>query len=707
MKDLEIINQLSKLLKDKERLENLLKSLNALHSIEEKIALIGHENPQSAEYFEKYRTLTNSENEEYLLACVLAIGQESVISEEKKAFKALMGILFAVETLYQPIGGVIGYHKEFLNCLIEKEIACKVQGKSIEKPPGIDLEDVPRELNRAVKSGILTLNKLAEIYPIGGAADRLDLRDEATGEPLPAAELDFLGYTLLARLIRDLEAREYLHYKFTKKRISVPIVMMTSSEKNNHDHILSILEKNDWFGRKKTNHFLINQPSVPQIGEDGQWVTHSSGHLSLKPGGHGVIWQLAETSGAFHWLKKKKKTHLIARQINNPAAGLDHLLLSFAGYGAMKDRWFGFASCERKVNSAEGMNVLIKQTVGKETEYKITNIEYTDFEQEGIQDEPRSKGESYSCYPANTNILFANLSTIQKALKKNPFPGLLINLKNSAAKKHSNGETSEIAIGRLESIMQNIADVITCKKIEDLPTYLLYYKRIKTISAIKKTLKKGAPLLETPEGGHLDHLLNGAELLRLCNVSIPAQPTESDPTPFLFNYHPALGPQYAIIAQKIRKGKLHKYAELNLDIACLNWENVELNGSLCIEADSPLGHRNKNGETLYSDQEGKCTLLNVKIENAGVDYKVSLPLWKDGLARNESLKIHIQGNGEFYAENITFKGPHELFVPDGYKMICSQEGKIVNFQLEKIEKPSWRWSYSFGTDDAALLALTF
>lgn len=707
MKDLEIIKQLSELVAEKERLENLLKSLSQLNSREKKISLLHPHNEPSASLYEKFLKMTSSKEEEFALGSLFALGQQSHLTSNKSAFKHTLKALIDVEKLYAPIGGVIGYHKEFVSHLIEKEIACRVQGKEIEKPPGHNLEEDHNTLNHAVRSGILSLNRLSEFYPIGGAADRLDLRDEATGEPLPAAELNFLGYTLLEGMIRDLEAREYLHYKFTGKRISVPLVMMTSSEKCNHDHVTSILERNDWFGRKKDSYFLIKQPSVPLIGQNGQWVFTSSGNISLKPGGHGVIWNLAEKCGAFRWLKKKKKDVLIARQINNPVAGIDHLLLSLPGFGCLKNLEFGFASCERKVKSAEGMNVLMKEISDLSTTYKISNIEYTDFELEGIKDLPVKEGEPYSCYPANTNIFFANLDTIQTALKKIPFPGLLINLKNSTNVLLPNGKNCTISVGRLESIMQNIADAITSEKPDTLPTYLLYYKRLKTIAAIKKSHKKGESLLETPEGTHLALLQNGAELLTACGVTLPALPTENDPTPFLFSYHPALGPLYSIISQKIRKGKLAKGAELRLDIACLNWENVELKGSLCIEADSPLGHRNKKGETLYSNNEGKCTLINVKIENAGVDYKVDLPLWKDGLARRESLKIYIQGNGEFYAENITFKGPHEIFVPEGYKMTCVPHGKSVQFKLEKITKPTWHWTYHFGADFSALLTLTF
>lgn len=43
---------------------------------------------------------------------------------------------------------------------------------------------------------------------------------------------------------------------------------------------------------------------------------------------------------------------------SNPMAGTDNTLLALAGAGFPRRRSFGFASCERAVGAAEGMNVL-------------------------------------------------------------------------------------------------------------------------------------------------------------------------------------------------------------------------------------------------------------------------------------------------------------------------------------------------------------
>lgn len=67
------------------------------------------------------------------------------------------------------------------------------------------------------------------------------------------------------------------------------------------------------------------------------------------------------------------------------------------------------------------------------------------------------------------------------------------------------------------------------------------------------------------------------------------------------------------------------------------------------------------------------------------------------------MKIVLQGNAEFFAENITFEGNHHIEVPEGFRFIAYQEGRKVRYHREKIESPSWFWAYSFGTDNEITL----
>ncbi len=105
----------------------------------------------------------------------------------------------------------------------------------------------------------------------------------------------------------------------------------------------------------------------------------------------------------------------LVRQINNPVAGTDHALLALAGIGCHERKSLGFASCPSFPKTAEGMDVLIETEGQSEVSYCLTNVEYTEFEAQGIKDEAQSAENPYSAYPANTNILFVDLQAIQSA----------------------------------------------------------------------------------------------------------------------------------------------------------------------------------------------------------------------------------------------------------------------------------------------------
>lgn len=127
----------------------------------------------------------------------------------------------------------------------------------------------------------------------------------------------------------------------------------------------------------------------------------------------------------------------LIRQISNPMASTDCTLLALAGIGHRDGRAFGFASCNRSVGAAEGMNVLrearhpcggglgactngasveVEGGVGVEFEYGVTNVEYTEFQRLGIKDQAVREGSNESAYPANTNILYVGAHCMLKLL---------------------------------------------------------------------------------------------------------------------------------------------------------------------------------------------------------------------------------------------------------------------------------------------------
>jgi len=606
---------------------------------------------------------------ELALKQLIAIGQAdrlfAGINEtniELDKLRDLLEKLVSIDHFYREIGGIAGYQATI--CELLKGRGEEGSAAHYHSPNFVDITEETPFVKEAIEWGIDSMAEMGEIYPLGGAADRLHLVDQNTGVELPAAKLPFAGKSLLAHLIYDLEAREYLYTQKTGKKIVTPIAIMTSSEKNNSAHVLEIFEEANWFHRPKDSVRFFYQPLVPSVDENGNWCLLGPLRPLLKPGGHGAIWKLARDGGILNWFEKLGRKKALIRQINNPLAGLDYGLLAFTGYGCKKEKIFGFASCPRLLEAAEGVNVVVE----KGNEIVLTNIEYCDFAKFGIEDRPLKEGEPFSKFSSNTNILFADLKAISSAVETCPFPGLLINLKKTSYTLAS-GEKKEGLVARLESTMQNIADVFVEEKGEGFSTqntFVTYNKRNKTISTAKKAFVPGGPLKETPENCFYDLIMARRELLLKCGVSLPPpyskdEYLEKGPD-CLFLYHPVLGPLYSTIAQKISGGKFSLGSELIVEMVHFKAVNLNLSGSLQVIAENPMG-------------ESLCILENVSIVNKGVDWASSSPFWKMEKKNLESVKIILKGTSSFIARNVQLEGGSTYVVQDGEELLLPSNCK--------------------------------
>ncbi len=634
-----------------------------------------------------------SQEEEYVLKALIFLRQwEVVFSNEEESspsftlkLQAFLNSAIQIDHFYREIGGLIGYQYELLRLMQRKK---KEKGQMRIYPPlCIDISKEDKEIQKAISWGIHHLPEIGELYPIGGAADRLHLQDPTTHEELPAAKLLFAGKTLLQYLIDDVAAKEHLYYKLYGKKVLTPIAMMTSHEKNNHKHILNICEEEKWFKRPKESFHFFTQPLVPTITSEGKWCMKETLAPLYKPGGHGVIWKLAKECGVFSWFQGQGRRKALIRQINNPIAGVDSGLLAFAGIGCHNDMSFGFASCPREANAAEGINVLREKRVAKGFSYHLSNIEYCDFAKYSI-----TKMEAF---PSNTNILFVDLKEIEKVVVDHPFPGPLVNLKN--IRYFSKGSLKEERVGRLEMTMQNIVDsfvetypVAARRRLKKV--FITMNERKKTISTAKKVYFSSGSTIETPERCFYDFLCNAHELLTRCRFTLPLMPSlqeylEKGPS-FIFSYHPTLGPLYSIIKKKLSKGKLHKQSELHCHLSDLYFDTVEVNGSFIIRAENPT--------------QGRCFLRNVRILNEGIDYAVPTRFWSGEMVRKEMVKIHLQEGAEFYAENVTFRGNHLFEVKSGYRLKIKEHGGKLSQEMERVADPSWSWKYELGNQQILL-----
>lgn len=644
---------------------------------------------QKIEDIEHLEPLT--EEETYLLNALVVIGQRKSIHsylKDRKTFNQLIEKLKHVDRFYSDFGGLVGYQSQVLRLLSDSRDA-SYQVEYLPPQP-IDIGSENKQVRTFAIEGIRHLDSMAEMYAIGGAADRLNLTDRATGKDLPAAKLVFLGRTLLERLVRDLFAREYLHYKLFKKQIHVPLAMMTSHDKNNDHYVRQIWQENEWFGRRKESVLFFCQPLVPTFLRDGSWAVQKNKKLLLKPGGHGVIWKLAIQEGVFHKLQELGKKKALVRQINNPIAGVDYGLSAFIGAGIVYDYWFGFASCPRKQNAKEGINVMKQIKREKSTTWALSNVEYCDARAHTMVDEK---------YPANTNILFIDLQAIEEAVKKHPYPGVVLNFKQTQG-------VQECA--RLELTMQNIADFFEAKSQDQLRSYLTINERKKTISVTKRAYIPGESLLETPEGCLIDFLCNARDLFTSCGFEMPSielsQIEVLKHLPFYIDYHPALGPYYSIIRQKLKGGYIHCGSELKLEIADLYMENISIEGSLLIEADAVMGHKEQN-EIAFSDRSSKAILKNVQVVNQGIDYSSHCLLAQGEVVHRQRCMISVGENAEFIAENVLLKGDLTIRVPSHTRCTAFMKGRQVEFHFEALDQAIPLYQYRVDEENHICLTL--
>ncbi|GMH04189.1 hypothetical protein Nepgr_006028 [Nepenthes gracilis] len=665
--------------------------------------------------------------------------------EEAWALEKLLKTLREIDEFYDCIGGIIGYQISVLELLarstsgetinrsrhINESLKC--QFLEIHSPNGFDLSQNTEYASQAALWGIEGLPDLGEIYPLGGAGDRLNLVDSDTGEFLPAAMLPYCGRTLLEGLIRDLQAREFLYFKLFGKQCITPVAIMTSAAKNNHERISSLCEKNEWFGRGRSNFRLFEQPLVPAVSSEvGKWVVAEPFTPVCKPGGHGVIWKLAYDKGIFRWFYNQRRKGATVRQVSNVVAATDLTLLALSGIGLRHRKKLGFASCKRDFRATEGVNVLIeKKEFDGKWAYGLSCIEYTEFNKYGITDGPpnRLQGE----FPANTNILYVDLHSAEEVGSSNDqtsLPGMVLNIKKPIVYTDHFGTTHSVSGGRLECTMQNIADSFCnayssrlCEGIENtLDTFIVHNERRRVTSSAKRKRRHGdKSLQQTPDGALLDITRNAYDLLSYCDIEMPKigsndEYIESGP-PFLIFLHPALGPLWEVTRQKFYGGSISKGSELQIEVAEFFWRDVQLDGSMVILAENVMGsvRINDHGEPIlqYGRRCARCKLQNVRVLNKGIDWESGENIyWKHEVQRREVMKVILHGNAEFEAIDVTLQGSHVFEVPDGYMLKITSASSGLSVQLDPIgdsrmDSGSWYWNYKIDGAHIILELLEF
>jgi UDP-N-acetylglucosamine pyrophosphorylase len=590
--------------------------------------------------------------DEYILHCLNILEMHQVVDlilESKQGGKILEK-LKEVDRFYQSKGGLLGYQAIVLSHLQPR----KNELGEFFPPKTIPIQNKTQDVEESIDCGLEHLPKFCEIYVVGGAADRLGFFSPETNDPLPAASFVFLGKPLLKHLIDDLVARECLYEKQFGKKVTTTICLMTSDETNNDKRIKELLKENHYFGRPEESFLFIRQPMVPVVDLHGKWVVDQE--LLFKPSGHGALWMAAINQSIFAELKTRGYEFALIRQINNPIIGMDYNLLAFMGIGVKEKKKFGFFVTPRLKGQAEGAIVFKEVNQSK----VVSNVEYCNIENVELTDD----------FPANTNLLFLRLDSIEEAIQANPYPGSLLNFKLAK---------DSIPIGRLELTMQNIAEGFLDQHLDmnssHQSVFLVQQERNKAISTIKRLKSTHEELYETPIRALYDLSKEIYGLLKTdCHFQLPTFSKSVidfiKKTPFLFLYHPILGPTFSKIAEKLQNWTLGQGSLTYLEIAMIQAKNVKNFGRLKIKADNPF--------------DSVCILNDVTIHGREMNENFLEEKQFDPIICEYDVEIHLEKGAIFEASQTVFLKNEQIHVPAFH--VLRVEKNI--FSLKKLPQPS-------------------
>jgi hypothetical protein len=236
--------------------------------------------------------------------------------------------------------------------------------------------------------------------------------------------------------------------------------------------------------------------------------------------------------------------------------------------------------------------------------------------------------------------------------------------------------------------------------VENLPTFLVFGPRRKVTSSAKRKREPGSlKIHQTPDGSFYDLQQNARNMLLLCGMHVPeigsVDKYLTNGPGFIFLFHPALGPLWGVVAQKIKGGKIAHRGEVQMEIAEACIHDLDVVGSLLIEADAPLG-KSMDGNVIYSRNEcSRIYLNNVKVRNEGIDWSNPHNVyWRHRVVRKQCCKIQLQGRSEFEAHDVVLEGDLKFVVPNGQRMVVRQGPRGPEIEMHPLgHEPSWKYDY--------------
>ena len=509
---------------------------------------------------------------------------------------------------------------------------------------------------QAAAWGLEELPRMAEVYPLGGAGDRLGLQDEVTRRIPACASPSQRAYAHRGAASRSHHARESLCHKVHGTQHVTPVAVMTSAAKGRlHGAVSKLMEDNAVVrvhAEKEAFRLFSRPPWSPTVATRGgdAWCAETRrGRLAvaLKPGGHGTNLEtrLHDREASLPGSPPTDRRGLppFARSHATPWRARDTTILALsAARRPRRTGTMGFASAASDTSARPGVSVNPRSVgTGSGTcSYGISNVErYTVLAQHGISDDPAAPGSTESRYRSRhqrpRTSVWRRSATRCSPPQREAFPGMLVEdlsplrlasrttapravawrlpcrtsrtssprVSEGSAWTRSEWETSQRSCCTpfaVASRLRRRRSTIRPRRTSRRPPAVLSWissrtPRICSIGAGVKHPPPGAPWSST-------------------SPRVPG--SSSAPTR-------RSGPLWDVTEQKIRGGALADRAEVRLEVAEMQWENVSVSARCWWRRKAPLGA--DAGSALKFDDHacGRCRPPRRRDQRCGLDRRAT------------------------------------------------------------------------------------
>lgn len=469
-------------------------------------------------------------------------------------------------------GGLVGYIRNAKKLLAEaREGQNPFDGFVPEHPDTVDLTKINDAFVQYEGVGVNYFDKVGIVLVAGGLGERLGyngIKLDIAVEVLECASyLQHYASCLLA-----MEAR-------MEKPHPVPFIIMVSQDTG--PKTLESLERNNYFGLKKEQVYVLRQELVPAISDnDGSLALEERYQLILKPHGHGDIHMLLHTSGVAVKLAGEGIEYLMFIQDTN---GPSFNTLP-AALGVSVEKGYDFNSLAINRIPGEAVGGLAK-LVGNDKEITI-NVEYNQLDpllRATISpDGDVANEQGFSMFPGNCNTLVVRTSSYVRILEDSQ--GIIAEFVNPKYTDETKSAFKKPT--RLETMMQDLPKLFGAEE----KVGVTIFDRSWSFSPNKNNLADAAAKVEAggpaDAGATAESDFYKAGRMRLDYAGMQVDTAEEVKllgVPFTLGPKVILRPSFAMSlaegAEKIEGGSIAGEATLIVDGKAIRLEGVELSGT--------------------------------------------------------------------------------------------------------------------------------